>query len=328
MLRPMRAMLLAAGFGTRLDPLTRELPKPALPVANRPIAWFACDHLARAGIREMVVNTHHLERALCEALELHAPPGVQLRFVHEAVILGTGGGVRNAVEPAAGEDVLTMNAKLLFAPDVARALAVHQQTGAIATMVLRAQPEGSRFTPVRVAADGRVLGIGTVAGEPTPAGSAPNMYTGVQILSARAFRDLPENGDVIRHSYAAWLARGEVVSAVIEDAPWLDVGVTLRHYLDANLALARGALSWPGITPESGGVFVAGSGPGALSEPPRLPRAKIGPRSQLALTAVGAGAEIADEARLTRVVVWPGARAAGVLTDAIVTSSGRVVQVA
>jgi NDP-sugar pyrophosphorylase family protein len=324
----MRAMLLAAGFGTRLDPLTRELPKPALPVANRPIAWFACDHLARAGIREMVVNTHHLERALCEALELHAPPGVQLRFVHEAVILGTGGGVRNAVQPEAGEDVLTMNAKLLFAPNVARALAVHRHSGAIATMVLRALPEGSRFTAVRVAGDWRVLGIGTVAGEPTPPGSAPYMYTGVQILSARAFRDLPENGDIVRHSYAAWLARGEVVAAVIDDAPWLDVGVTLRHYLDANLALARGELSWPGIVPEPGGVFVAGSGAGDTLEPRGLPPAKIGAGTQLALTAVGAGAEVADEARLTRVVVWPGARAQGVLEDAVVTTSGRVVQVA
>src|SRR5688572_30447267 len=153
----MRAMLVAAGFGTRLDPLTRELPKPALPVANRPIAWYACDHLARSGFTEIAVNTHHLARELRDALAPLAPPGVKLRFVHEPEILGTGGGVRNAWQPDDGEDFVVMNAKLLFAPDLARVLTAHRQAGAIATMVLRALPPGSRFTPIATATDGRIV---------------------------------------------------------------------------------------------------------------------------------------------------------------------------
>ena len=83
-------MLVAAGLGTRLDPLTRELPKPALPVANRPVAWFACDHLARNGFHDLVVNTHHLAERLSEELTRACPDAVQLRFVHEPRILGTG----------------------------------------------------------------------------------------------------------------------------------------------------------------------------------------------------------------------------------------------
>src|SRR5438270_13996922 len=108
----MRAMLVAAGLGTRLDPLTRELPKPALPVANRPVAWFALDHLTRHGVRDFVVNTHHLADRLRTEVERCCPAGARLRFVHEPNILGTGGGVRNAWRPQDGEDFLVVNAKL------------------------------------------------------------------------------------------------------------------------------------------------------------------------------------------------------------------------
>jgi len=311
-------MLVAAGFGTRLDPLTRELPKPALPLANRPVAWFACDHLVRCGVTDIAVNTHHLARELREALEAHAPAGARLSFVHEAQILGTGGGVRNAWQPREGEDFVTMNAKLLFAPDLSAALAVHRRSGAIATLVLRVLPPGTSFTAVPVAADGRVLGIGTVASaaQVTAAERAQAtqcMYTGVQILSARAWADLPESGGIIEHSYARWLARGELVAGVIDDAPWTDVGVTLRHYLDAHLALASGSLRWPGITPEPGGLFVD-------------PSARIARDARLELSAVGANAEVANGASLTRVLVWPRARVTTDLHDAIVTSCGQIVR--
>src|SRR5690242_16831338 len=123
MLGHVRGMLVAAGFGTRLDPLTRELPKPALPVANRPVAWFAADHLARHGVRELVVNTHHLGGELERVLGAVQPEGTQLRFIHEPEILGTGGGVRNAWSATSQEALLAFNAKLVFAPDLQRALA-------------------------------------------------------------------------------------------------------------------------------------------------------------------------------------------------------------
>jgi NDP-sugar pyrophosphorylase family protein len=309
----MRAMLVAAGFGTRLDPLTRELPKSALPVGNRPAAWYACDHLARAGVRDVVVNTHHLARELREALAPHVPAGQQLSFVHEPEILGTGGGVRNAWRPVDGEPLVVMNAKLLFAPDLARALEAHRQSGAIATLVLRRLPEGSRFTGIETAADGRVLAIGGKPSRTAGAAHGALMYTGVQILSARAWHDLPERGGIIEQSYWPWLARGELVASVVDDAPWMDIGVTLAHYLDANLALATGALRWPGVTPNADGVLVDAA-------------AQIGEGCTLEKAVVGAGAVVAAGTRLQRTVVWPNARAAGDLHDAIVTAAGRVVQ--
>jgi NDP-sugar pyrophosphorylase family protein len=247
-------MLVAAGFGTRLDPLTRELPKPALPVGNRPIASFGLDVLARAGVDDVVVNTHHLGDRLRAALEGDHPRGTTLRFVHEPHILGTGGGVRNAWHPVDGEEFVVWNAKLLFEPDLARALEVHRQTDAIATLVLRELPAGSSFSPVEVDAEGRVLRI---RAEPRAGATRVRMFTGVQILSARAHRDLPLDGDVFEHAYLPWLARGEYVASVSDDAPWMDVGVALRHYADANVALANAALRWPGITPTRSGIIAS-----------------------------------------------------------------------
>jgi mannose-1-phosphate guanylyltransferase len=302
-------MLVAAGFGTRLHPLTSELPKPALPLGNRPVAWYGLDHLHRCGVRDVVINTHHLAERLRTTLEVHAPDDVSLRFVHEPVILGTGGGVRNAWQPLAGEDFIVWNAKLLFAPDLTRALAVHRASGAIATLVLRRLGAGERFAPVETDADGRVLRI---RGEPRDhaPGAELRMFTGVQILNARAHRDLPESGDVFEHAYIPWLARGEHVASVTDDAPWLDIGVTPAHYLEANMALATGAVRWPGIVPSPSATLVA-------------PGATVAGSCVLSECVIGDGAIVEAGSHLRRVVVWPNARVGGAIDDAIVTTAGR-----
>ena len=307
-------MLVAAGFGTRLDPLTRELPKPALPVANRPIAWFACDHLARSGFHDIVANTHHLAAELRAALESNCPPGVQLRFVHEPVILGTGGGVRHAWRPLPGEDFVVVNAKLLFAPDLQRALAAHHERDAIATMVLRRLPPGSSFTGVEIDAEGFVVRIGGKPARSTRAAQATRlMYTGIQILNERAWRELPASGDIIAGSYLPWIERGERVCAVVDDRPWVDIGVTGQHYLEANLALANGQLTWPGITPAEGAVILA-------------PEASVGARARLQQACIGSGATIAAGVRVERAVVWPGARVPHDLRNAIATTAGAIIE--
>jgi NDP-sugar pyrophosphorylase family protein len=305
-------MLVAAGFGTRLGPLTRELPKPALPVANRPAAWFAADHLTRQGVRELVVNTHHLAGQLERALREVQPAGAQLRFIHEPEILGTGGGVRNAWSSTSQDALLAFNAKLVFAPDLQRALAVHRALGAIATLVLRPLPETATFAPVWADAAGRVYAIR--ATEPPRPGLLRRMWTGVQILEPRAFADLPASGDIFEHAYLPWLARGELVASITDDGPWLDIGVTPRHYLDANLAFARGELSWPGLPAARDGLLIADG-------------AQVGPGAQLEHVVLGAGAVVEPGADLRRVVLWPGARASGVLHDAVVTTNGTIVRV-
>lgn len=321
-----RGMLVAAGFGTRLLPLTHELPKPAVPVGNRPVAAFALEVLARAGIDDVVVNTHHLAAELERELSPHRPSGLELRYVHEPVILGTGGGVRGAWAarggPRGDEAWVVMNAKLVFAPDLARALAAHRAHDAIATMVLRALPEAATFAPVEVDGGGRVRRIRGLPGEPllpplteaaAPPGLTRAMFTGVQILSARAFDDLPRDGDIIEGAYLPWLARGERVLGVLDAAPWVDIGVTVAHYLEANLALARGALPWPGIAPDAAGNLID-------------PSVRVPLDAQLEHVVLGRGALLPDGAQLARVVAWPGAKLPAQLRDAVVTTAGVIAR--
>jgi mannose-1-phosphate guanylyltransferase len=261
----------------------------------------------------VVVNTHHLAERLRAQLEPCCPPDVALRFVHEPDILGTGGGVRNAWQPISGEDFVVFNAKLLFAPDLAHAIAVHRASGAIATLVLRRMPQNEAFAAVETDADGRVRRIRGEPREHAP-GAERRMFTGVQILSARAHRDLPASGDVFEHAYIPWLARGEHVASVTDDAPWIDVGVTPRHYLEANLALARGDVRWPGITPDSRGVIAASD-------------TRIDPQLQISNSVIGARVSLPDTGSIDRVVAWNDARIASPLHDAIVTTGGQVVRV-
>ena len=113
-------MLLAAGLGTRLRPLTDLRPKPIVPVANKPLGAFALEHLARSGVTDVVANTHPQPEKVETALKAACPPGVALRFSREEKLLGTGGGLHKARAWFDGSQspVIVMNGDTLFAPDL------------------------------------------------------------------------------------------------------------------------------------------------------------------------------------------------------------------
>jgi mannose-1-phosphate guanylyltransferase len=306
-------MIVAAGFGTRLAPLSDELPKPAVPVANRPLAWFALDHLYRSGLRDFVVNTHHLAERLRAALEGLCPADAALDFVHEPSILGTGGGVRNAWRAPRDEPFVVMNGKLLFAPDLAAALATHRAHGALATLVLRPLGPGERFAAVEIDTEGRVRRIRGAPARDT-AGLTPWVFTGLQILEPRAHADLPESGDVFDGAYQGWLERGEIIAAHVEHAPWRDLGVTVQHYWDANMALCDGREHWPGITPDAQHNLIHPSA--SVAADARITRCVIGPGCR-----VLAGSRIEDS------VLWSGVEAQGELQRLVLTTEGRRVEI-
>lgn len=311
-MRAMRAMVLAAGLGTRLRPLTLERPKPAVPVGNRPLARFALDEVAKLGIVRAVLNTHHLGGALPGWLEPHAPEGVALDFVHEPELLGTGGGLRNAWPLLRDDDdpVVVVNGDILFSPDLAGAVETHRRLDAIATMVLRPDPAADRYGSVEVDGEGRVRRL---LGRPDhPGPLEKHMFTGVHVLSPRAFGEMPEVGCVVRECYRPWVDRGEVVAGHVDRSPWRDLG-TLEAYLQANCSMAAGELPWGGVGHRSErGLIHAG--------------ARVAAGATLHQAVVGDGAEVPAGADLERVVVWDGARAEGRLRDAVVTRE-RVVPI-
>lgn len=306
----MRAMVLAAGLGTRLRPLTEERPKPAVPFGLRPLVCETLDALHRFGVREVAINVHHLADRMATLVDPHLPPGMSARYLYEPVLLGTGGALANAASWLAepGEPVIVMNSDIVFSPDLEAALAMHRRLDAVATMVLRPDPNATRLGAIDVDDEGHVRRLLGRPQNPEPRHPEhtgmrntlhERMFTGVHVLSPRAFADFPAEGCVIRSAYRKWVDEGTTVAGVTDLAPWKDLG-TLAAYLEANVELARGA---------------------ALIHP----SATVATGAQLRGVVIGARASV-GAVSLERVVVWPGATVHADLRDAIVTPE-RVVSV-
>src|SRR5256886_17514635 len=148
----MKAMVLCAGFGTRLRPLTDRVPKPLVPLCGIPILRYNFALLHNAGVREVVVNTHHLAAEMEKgALEVSQQVGLAVTISREVGhILGTGGGVRRAAQLLGPGTFLLLNGDMLFDVDLAAAIAAHRAAGAMATMVLAAYPRRAAYRAVAV----------------------------------------------------------------------------------------------------------------------------------------------------------------------------------
>lgn len=293
---PMRAMLLAAGLGTRLRPLTDERPKPAVPVGLGPLAMDAFRTFARASVSRIDANAYHLPSVLEQVLAAVAPEGIPFAVHHEAELLGTGGGIRASVASGPEDEVLVMNGDVRFTPDLEALVARHRESGALATLVVRRHPDPHALGAVEVDAEGFVVRI---AGRPESgrAVHAAYVFTGVHLLSPEALAQLPVSGCVVRQAYQPMLARGLPLAVVVDDSPWADLG-TIGAYFEANRELAE-----------------------ATDDPRGLvhPEAELHATARVRGSVLGRRAIVRPDVELERVVVWDGAVVVESLRDAIVT---------
>ena len=236
-------MILAAGYGERLWPLTADRTKPALPVLGKPLVGYVAEYLARFGITDVVVNLHHQPDSVRRALADGSQFGVKLRYVHEPLILGTSGALDNARDLLAGDTLVVVNGKLITDLDLKAALETHRRTAALATLVLKENPKRERFSVVETK-DGFVTAFGGMPPPPSPSSNPPTapplMFTGIQILDPRIFEYIPRG--VFSHStvevYPQAIAKGERVAACVADGMWYELS-TLERYLDISLALLK-----------------------------------------------------------------------------------------
>jgi mannose-1-phosphate guanylyltransferase len=337
-------MVLCAGLGTRLRPITATWPKPAVPLLGAPLLRYALATLAQAGVRQLGVNTHHLPEVMeATAQREAARAGLSLTVSREAgEIQGTGGGIRGLKAFLRDGDFAVLNGDVLFALDLAPVLDAHRASGAAATMVLLPMPAGERYNAVDVDASGavrRIAGLG-------PGGErlAPWHFSGVHVLTPAVFDFMAAAGaeDINRDVYVRMIERGLTVRGhVVTDAGayWSDLGspqryaATHQQLLFGRASAERfGAVS-PLALPRGDGHFwahpsaaladVKVSGPAWFGEGARLEGGvRIG-----AAVSVGPGAAVGEGARLNRVAVLDGARVPpGVLIeDAIVFGGGQVV---
>ena len=231
-------MILSAGYGTRLWPLTEDRTKPAIPILGKPLVGYVAEYLARYGCDEIVVNLHHRPESVRRALGDGSKFGVKLHYVEEPVILGTSGALDNARELLKGETIVVVNGKIITDIDLNEALQTHRRTGAIATLVLLPNPECQRFTIVETAG-GCLRGFGSMPVQAEYLGKEPPlMFTGIQILEPRIFEYIPRG--VFSHSttdvYPQAIAKGERVATYVATGNWYELS-TPQRYLDISLAM-------------------------------------------------------------------------------------------
>jgi mannose-1-phosphate guanylyltransferase len=291
-------IVLAAGLGTRLQPITRYLAKPAVPVAGKALIVRVLEWLSREGIRDVVVNLHHLPATVTGIVGDGAQLGLHVRYSWEREILGSAGGPRLALSlwPDLQGPCLITNGDTLTDFPLAPLVAAHaaaRAEGALVTMSVVRNARPDHYNGLRLDADGRVLAF-------VPKGHTEDTwhFIGVQVVEPRVFDGIPIGAaaetvagvyrDLVRDQPGA-------VRAYRVDATFLDVG-TPSDYIDASLHMAAKA----GAT---GDVVV---------------EAPWTPDSHAAI--------IDPSARLTRCIVWPDARIEGdVELDSCVVLAGALV---
>jgi len=235
----MKAMILAAGFGERLWPLTVDRTKPALPVLGKPLVGYVAEYVARFGIKDVIVNLHHEPDSVRRVLGDGSQFGVRLEYVYEPEILGTSGALDNARALLESETFVVINGKLVTDIDLNAAVQHHRRENALATLVLKRNVARERFSIVETH-DGLVSRF---AGMPSPTdldSDPPLMFTGIHIMEPRIFDYIPRGifSDTVVDAYPKAMARGERIVAHVGEGLWYELS-TLPRYLQISLALLR-----------------------------------------------------------------------------------------
>ena len=217
----MRAMVLAAGLGTRLRPLTNDRPKALVEVGGRPLIAYNLELLRRFGITDIVINLHYQGAALRNALGDGGAFGVHIEYSPEDPLLDTGGAIKNAEARLGGEDFLILNSDTIIDLPLDRLIASHRARAAAATLVLRHDPEQTRYGLIEIDATDRVrrfLGRPEAVAEPVTA----FMFAGVHVVSPQVFHFMPAGGtfSLTRHTYPAMLAGGAALYGFPFDGFW------------------------------------------------------------------------------------------------------------
>jgi NDP-sugar pyrophosphorylase family protein len=315
----MKAMVLAAGLGTRMRPLTTLRAKPVLPVLNRPLLHWTLELLARHGVSEVFVNLHHLPGTVRKSLQGGEDFGLEVRYSTEPEILGTGGGPRRIRRRLGDEPFLLVNGDVLFDFDLSLLLERHRASGARATLALRPNPDPRVYGPIVTGPRGEVRSL---VGLPRPAPGKVSMFTGVHVMDpALLERLVPGPSDSVRDLYAPLVAEGGRVLGVRMPGFWYDLG-TPALYVAAQVALLRAGRLVPrqrALVHETATVHPSADiawsivGPGcvvgenaSLDRSVLWERATVGPRATVVESVVATSAHVPARATLRGTVFMPG----------------------
>jgi len=250
----MRAMILAAGRGTRLWPLTADRAKAAVPFLNKPIIIHLIEYLRRYEVTDVIINLHHQGESIRRVVGDGSTWGVRVFYSEEPQILGTGGALDKVRHLLQDETFLVINGKIITDIDLRAVCETHRQRKALATLVLMRNVRRERFSVVEVDGDGCIVRFGGMPAPSTDATSddqAPLLFTGIQVVEPEIFDFIPRGA--FSHTtvdvYPRAIASGRRLAAYIAEGQWYELS-TLERYLNASLAFLH----------REGKSFIAGEG--------------------------------------------------------------------
>lgn len=323
---------MAAGLGKRLRPLTYEIPKPLVPVGNRPIMEHILARLARDGFGDVIANLHWFPETIRDRFGDGSELGIDLTYSYEERLLGTAGGVRNVREYFGADPFVVMAADALTDIDLAELARVHAERDWIATLAVKPVKDTTEYGVIVTDDDGRVVGFQE---KPEPAVAKSDLANCmIYVLEPEVFDHFPdrEEVDFALDVFPALLERGVPFGVHSTDAYWNDVG-SLPEYLQGNFDVLAGAVdvqpageivdpsraSDLGVDIELTGSVLIGEG-ARFGEGVRLDGPLV----------IGPGAQVGAGARLRESVLLPGGEvpADGLLAGAIAGSSRALAGVA
>ncbi|HEX8753165.1 MAG TPA: NDP-sugar synthase [Solirubrobacterales bacterium] len=334
----MRAMVLAAGLGTRLRPITYEMPKPMVPVLNRPVMEHILRLLAQHGFTETIANLHWFPELIRDHFGDGGACGVELAYSHEEQLLGTSGGVRNVAD-FLGDSFLVISGDALTDIDLTAMREFHESHDGVATLATKRVQDTTQFGVAITGADGRIQGFQE---KPDPAEALSDLANcGIYMFRSEIFDFFPEPGtskaagEGDPAGFADWAL--DVFPRVLEadlafysheiDAYWNDIG-NLEELRAGNLDALSGA-----VAVRSEGETVDGfrSGEAVKDEGALQGPVLLGPGCEIAEdvridgpSVIGDGVRIGAGSRLREVIALPGAELGpgSVLIGAIAAKRG------
>jgi mannose-1-phosphate guanylyltransferase len=285
-----QAFVLGAGLGTRLRPLTNNLPKPLVPIFQKPLITFAFDYLIDSGIEKFIVNTHRQPEAFASVFPENKYRGLPIEFVNEPVLLETGGGIKN-VEGQLGRDpFITYSGDVLTDLPMERLIKQHFDLKNDVTLVLRRTGLGSQIA----LREDRVVDIGNHRGVP-----GDYDFANIALWNASIFKRLPPGQKIsFIPVLANWISEGGKIGGVVIDAgKWFNIG-SRADYLEVHRIISQG--DWrPTFVKET-------DWPRAVHRSAMVDRsARIG-----GCSIVGKDCRVGAEAILEDTILWPGAQIA------------------
>ena len=333
-----RTVLLAGGLGTRLHPLTEELPKPMIPVLSRPWLDLLVERLAQSGIRDITLSLRHGKQTVINYFQKN-PPGIRLNFAVEPTPLGTGGAIRFAADGATNT-ILVFNADIVQTFDIQAFLQFHHDRQADVTIGLVQVDDPSPYGAVEMDRTGRIRRF---VEKPKPGETESKFVNaGVYAFSPDALENIPYGREVSveKETFPSLLAAGAMLFGYLCRGYWKDIGTRDRYLelhqdiLDRRCPLPiSGNVVGPSLW-QSDGVFVSPSarltppvllGPGTIVEE----GAHVGPWVVTGKQCrVGRGARVSDAVLWDRVQINAGAMIRhSVLGDDMRVAGGKVENV-